>query len=187
MSRKFCIYKKPWGDIEAWEYIDDLDKAMSYWYVRMAIDKYGIEDTLPICMNKMGGYHTCNKKEVIAIIESDTWPSLSSHYDLFKGIVNSEKFNYGWIDHLGNTYSCRYMQHASLAKELVTMNYAVEYTKSALVERGINAPDDFLLNKGWIKVLNGKPAHIYFDEFVSDAALKKLLEVEGSDTECIYH
>ena len=183
MKKKYCIYRKPWGDIEAWEYIDDLDEAMSYWYVRMAIDKYGVEDILPICMNKMGGYHTVNKEEVIAIIESDTWPSLSSHYDLFKGIINNEKFNYGWIDHLGNTYSCRYMGHASLASELVTMNYKVEWTDS-IVKDNINAPDDFLLNKGWIKVLSGNPAHVYFDEHTTNAALKKLLEVESGNDYC---
>ena len=179
MKKKYCIYKKPWGDIEAWEYIDDLDEAMSFWFVRIAIDKYGVESTMPICMNKMGGYHTFYKPDCIAIIESDTWPSLSSHYDLFKGIINNEKFNYGWIDRLGNTYSCRYMGHASLAKELVTMNYAVEYTDSALIKNRINAPDDFLLNKGWIKVLSGNPAHIYFDEYTTDVAINKLIEVES--------
>lgn len=178
MSNKYCIYKKPWGDIEAWEYIDDPDEAMEYWFVRIAIDKYGVEGTLPICMNKMGGYHTFNKEECIAIIESDTWPSLSSHYELFKGIINNEKFNYGWIDHLGNTYSCRYMGHASLASELVTMNYKIEWTDS-IVKDNINAPDDFLLKKGWIKVLSGQPAHVYFDEYTTNAALKKLLEVEA--------
>ena len=83
MSNKYCIYKKPWGDIEAWEYIDDVEEASSYWYVRHAIDKYGVEGTLPICMNKNGGYHTVNKEEVIAIIESDTWPSIASHRELF--------------------------------------------------------------------------------------------------------
>ncbi len=181
MSNKYCIYKKPWGDIEAWEYIDDLEEAMKYWYVRMAIDKYGVEDTMPICMNKCGGYHTCIKSECIAIIESDTWPSLSSHYDLFKGIINNKHFNYGWIDHLGNTYSCNYMGHASLAHELVTMNYKIEYTDSVMVKDGINAPDDFLLKKGWIKVLHGDPAHIFFDEYVTDAALKKLIELEGKN------
>jgi hypothetical protein len=148
--------------------------------VRLAIDKYGVDKTLPICMNKMGGYHTFYKSECIAIIESDTWPTLSSHYDIFKGLINSKKFNYGWIDHLGNTYSCCYMEHASLASELVTMNYKIEYTNSVLIQNNINAPDDFLLKKGWIKVLNGKPAHLYFDEYVTDAALKKLLEVEDT-------
>jgi hypothetical protein len=24
MATKYCIYKKPWGDVEAWEYIDEL-------------------------------------------------------------------------------------------------------------------------------------------------------------------
>ena len=129
-------------------------------------------------MNKCGGYHQFWAPECIAIIESDTWPSLSSHYDLFKGIINNEKFNYGWIDHLGNTYSCPYMGHAALASELVIMNYKVEWTNH-LVDDNINAPDDFLLKKGWIKVLSGKPAHIYFDEYTTEAALKKLLEVEA--------
>ena len=178
MSKKYCIYKKPWGDIEAWEYIDDLDKAMQYWYVRMSLDKYGVEGTMPVCMNKAGGYHQFWAPECIAIIESDTWPSLSSHYDLFKGIINNDKFNYGWIDLLGNTYSCQYMGHASLANELVTMNYKTEWTKK-LVEDNINAPDDFLINKGWIKVLSGKPAHIFLEDKVSDLALNKLSEVEA--------
>jgi hypothetical protein len=145
----------------------------------MSIDKYGVEGTMPVCMNKMGGYHQFYEPECIAIIESDTWPSLSSHYNLFKGIVNNEKFSYGWIDTLGNTYSCRYMGHASLASELVTMNYPKEYTEYRLKEDSYNAPDDFLLNKGWIKVLNGQPAHIYFNEYTTDVAIRKLIEVES--------
>ena len=178
MSKKYCIYKKPWGDIECWEYIDDLDEAMGYWYVRLAIDKYGVEDTMPICMNKCGGYHSFYESECIAIIESDTWPSLSSHPDIFKGIINNRHFNYGWIDTLGNTYSCQYMGHASLAQDLVVMNYKIEYSKSTLVKEKINAPDEFLLQKGWIKVFTGNPSHVFYDRYVTDAALKKLLEVE---------
>ena len=178
MKKKYCIYKKPWGDVEAWEYIDDLDEAMEYWYVRIAIDKYGVENTLPICMNKCGGYHTFYKPECIAIIESDTWPSLSSHYELFRGIINNENFTYGWIDHLGNTYSCNYMEHASLASTLVTMNYKIEWTNYIVQGCGVNAPDDFLLRKGWIKVFHGQPAHVYFDEYVTNAALEKLMEIE---------
>jgi hypothetical protein len=71
------------------------------------------------------------------------------------------------------------MGHASRAKELVAMNYSIEYSESALVKEGINAPDDFLLNKGWIKVMQGQPAHIYYDDKVSDEAIKKLLEIEA--------
>ena len=177
MKKKYCIYRKPWGDIEAWEYIDDLDEAMEYWYIADAIRKYGVEKTMPICMNKNGGYHTFYKPECIAIIESDTCHSLTSHYDLFKGIINNEKFNYVWIDHLGNTYLCGYMEHARLASQLVTMNYKVEYTQYA-ASSNINAPDDFLLNKGWIKVLRGDPSYIYYDDKTTNEAVKKLLEIK---------
>jgi hypothetical protein len=180
MSNKYCIYKRSDGDIECWEYIDDLEEAMSYWYVSMAIDKYGVEDTMPICMNKCGGYHSFYEPECIAIIESDTWPSLSSHYDLFRSIVNNKNFNYGWIDPLGNTYMCQYMGHASLATELVTINYPNEWTKYKTSEDSYNNPDDFLLNKGWIKVMTGDPAHIYYDKYTSTEALQKLLEVENN-------
>lgn len=144
----------------------------------MAIDKYGAEDTMPICMNKSGGYHSFYKPECIAIIESDVWPSLSSHYDLFKSIVNNERFNYGWIDPLGNTYSCQYMMHASLASDIVTLQYSTEYSNSDYLKNKINAPDDFLLHKGWIKVLTGDPSSIYYERYTTDEALKKLLEIK---------
>jgi hypothetical protein len=153
---------------------------MQYWYVRYAIDKYGVEDTMPICMNKCGGYHSFYAPECIAIIESDTWPSLSSHYDLFKSIVNNINFNYGWIDPLGNTYMCQYMGHASLATELVTINYPNEWTKYRTSENSYNNPDDFLLNKGWIKVLTGDPSYIYYDRYVTNVAVQKLLEVKNN-------
>ena len=179
MKTKYCIYKKSCGDIEAWEYIDDLEEACEYWYIRDVIEKYGAEKVLPIAMNKVGGYHTVFTDEVVAIIESDTWPALSTHYELFKDLVNNEKFDYGWIDPLGNTYSCKYMGHASLASELVALNYSVEYSKYKLVEERINAPDDFLLENGWIKVLHGNPAHIYYDEKVTKEALNKLIKVEA--------
>jgi hypothetical protein len=70
------------------------------------------------------------------------------------------------------------MEHASLASELVTMNYPKEYTEYRLKEGSFNAPDEFLLNKGWIKVLKGNPAHIFYDSYVTDVALRKLIEVE---------
>ena len=133
---------------------------------------------MPICMNKVGGYHTFYEPDCIAIIESDTWPSLSTHYELFKGIVNNNNFNYGWIDTLGNTYMCQYMGHASLASELVIINYPKEYTEYRRKEDSFNSPDDFLLHKGWIKVLSGQPAHIYYDKYTTDDALRKLIEIE---------
>ncbi len=182
MKTKYCIYRKSWGDIEAWEYIDDLEEACSYWYIRDVIEKYGAKEIMPIVMNKVGGYHTFYEPECIAIIESDTWPSLSTHYDLFRSIINNEHFDYGWIDPLGNTYSCQYMGHASLASDLVTLFYSEEYTKSKLVKNNIDAPDDFLLDCGWIKVLRGNPPAVFFDEAVTKEAMKKLLDVKYKES-----
>ena len=74
---------------------------------------------------------------------------------------------------------CQYMEHASLATELVTINYPNEWTRYITSEDSYNNPDDFLLNKGWIKVLTGDPAHIYYDRYVTDEALNKLIKVEN--------
>lgn len=63
--------------------------------------------------------------------------------------------------------------------ELVTINYPNEWTRYITSEDSYNNPDDFLLNKGWIKVLTGDPAHIYYDRYVTDEALNKLIEVEN--------
>lgn len=180
MTRKFAIYDKgPNYSIEAWEYIDDLDTACKYWYVRDAIDRYGVEDVMPICMNKCGGYHTCYQPDVVAIIESDTWPSIATHPELFRSDINNSNFNYGWIDPDGNTYRCEYMQHAALAESLVQMFHPNRYTKWKLDNNDLNAPDDFLLNIGWIKVFTGSPGHCVFYEKTTDKALAKLDEIEG--------
>ena len=177
---KYCIYKKSDGDIEVWKYIEDIEEVESIWYIRDAIEKYGEENILPICMNKAGCYHQCYKPECIAIIESNVWPSMSTHPELFTTMINKNGFNCGWIDPLGNTYHCHYMEHASLAAELVLMFYAEEYTNSSLVKQHINSPDDFLLTKGWIRV-NGLGADEYFccDKYVSKEALKKLIELRS--------
>lgn len=77
--KKYMIIKSPYDGTKAvWEYIDDLDEAMSYWYVAQAIEKYGVESMMPIVMNKLGGYHTHRPDEpdVVAIIESVDWPDL---------------------------------------------------------------------------------------------------------------
>jgi hypothetical protein len=72
------------------------------------------------------------------------------------------------------------MGHASLATELVTINYPNEWTKYRTSENSYNNPDDFLLNKGWIKVLTGDPSYIYYDRYVTNVAVQKLLEVKNN-------
>ncbi len=176
---KYCIYDK--GEafpLEVWEYIDDLKEAASYWYVRMAIDKYGVDDVMPICMNKCGGYHTCYKPDVKCIIEADEWPSIATHRELFTRDVNNPHFDCGWIDPSANTYICNYMGHARLAESLVELMHKKEYLKWRRDNKLVSAPDDFLLEKGWIKVLSSTPHHIVFYDKTTDAAIKKLDEVE---------
>lgn len=177
--KKYCVYDKgPNNPIEVWEYIDDLEEAMSYWYVAYAINKYGVEDTLPICMNQMGGYHTCYKPNVKCIIEANEWPNIATHKDLFRNNINNPSFRYGWIDSLGNTYMCNYMGHAGLAADLVLMAHKKQYTKWKLNHNMVNAPDDFLIDIGWIKVFNSPPYHAVLYDRVSKEALSKLDEIE---------
>ena len=176
---KYCVYDKgPHMPLEVWEYIDDLKEALQYWYVQLAIDKYGVEDVMPICMNKVGGYHTCWKPDVKCIIEADEWPSIASHKELFSHNINNPEFSCGWIDTLGNTYMCNYMQHASLAHDLVVMCYKQEYTTYKEAHNNINVPDDFLIDKGWIKVFNSPPYHAVLYDRASNEAIAKLDEVE---------
>lgn len=178
--KKYCIYEKPNDDVEVWEYIDDLEEAMSYWYIADAIRKYGVNEVMPVVMNKCGGYHTCYKPYVKCIIEADEFPTIATHKELFSKSVNSPNFICGWIDTNGNTYNCQYMQHSSLASDLVLLMYKQEYTKWKIREENhlLDAPDDFLLEKGWIKVFNSPPYHCVFYEKASDKGLKKLDEIE---------
>ena len=167
---KYCIYKNPNGELEVWEYIDDIEEANKYWYVKQFLDKYGIEDNLPICMNKLGGFHPCDKSRMIAIIESDHFPNIVENKDLFSHQINNPDFNYGWIDQEGNTYSCRYMQHTSLASDFCRYLYSESYSKWRI--GNIDIPDDFLISMGWIKV--DRDGEVFKYEKVSVKALDKL-------------
>lgn len=179
---KYCVYDKGNAHpIEVWEYIDDLEEALQYWYVRQAIKKYGVDKVMPICMNKCGGYHTCWKPDVKCIIEADEWPNISTHRELFLKDINNPSFRCGWIDTLGNTYMCSYMGHASLASSLVLISHKETYTKWRVKNNGINAPDDFLLEMGWIKVCDSSPYHICFYDKTTNEAISKLDEVERAN------
>lgn len=176
---KYCVYDKgPGQPVEVWEYIDDIKVASKYWYVQLAIDKYGVNDVMPICMNKSGGYHTCYMPQVKCIIEADTWPTLDTHRELFTSDINNPSFNCGWIDPQGNTYMCNYMGHTGLASELVVVFYKESYTKHRTEKDLVNDPDDFLIEKGWIRVLSSSPWHIVSYNKTTDVAMAKLDEIE---------
>ena len=79
---KYMVIHSRFDDnkFEVWEFIDNLEEACSYWYVRDAIKKYGVDSVMPIVMNPMGGYHThpTTMNDVVCIIESWKWPKV--HY-----------------------------------------------------------------------------------------------------------
>ena len=132
--------------IQIWEYIDNVNEAKQYWYVAQAIQKYGADKIMPIVMNDFGGYHTHhpNESDVVAIIESKDKPNIS----VFKQYaINSENFHTGWLSPDCTSFSCSYMGHISLATKIV--NEIIKDYESVI-------PDDVLLEKGWIKVANGK-------------------------------
>lgn len=176
---KYVIYKQ--GEdmpLEVWQYIDDVKEASKYWYVRDAIDKYGFNDVMPIVMNEAGGYHTCYQPYVKCIIESDYWPALHTHKELFNDDINSPSFRCGWIDPLGNTYKCDYMGHLCLAESLCKLYHEMAFNKWKIAHNNLNAPDDFLIEKGYIKVFNSPPYHAVLYDKVSEKALKTLDDLE---------
>lgn len=180
MKKYAILQHTPTDPVEVWRYIDDIEEAKKYWYVQISLDKYGVEGTMPICMNKMGGYHQLYKPWLKCIVEAEDFPTIATHKHLFTNNINHSKFSCGWIDPQGNTYMCHYMGHASLASDLCDLYYKETFIKWKH-ENLYNAPDDFLLQIGWIKVFDSPPYHAVLYDKVTDEAIKKLDEVEVSN------
>ena len=171
---KYAFIHGATEDVEVWRYIDDPKEARTYWYVSYAMDKYGVENTLPILMNRMGGYHTAHSESIICIIESESWPSLGTRRQ-FIPLVNNPKFTCGWIDAVGNTYRCAEYQHLNMAEDIANEYYHDAWVKFR--SKHHNCPDDFLLEMGFIKIDAGKNAH-FLDRYVTNSAIKTLDELQ---------
>ena len=80
MMKQWVIKKSHYnpGSLEVWEYITDVDEAMSYWYVHKAILEYGEDEIMPIAMNRLGGYHTLkpDNPSIVKIVLSEEEPKL---------------------------------------------------------------------------------------------------------------
>jgi hypothetical protein len=145
--KKYMIIQCPHNSSRAvWEFIDDADEAMKYWYVKEAILKYGVKNVMPIVMNKLGGYHTHrpDADDVVDIIESYDWPNLKVWEQYPK---NKENFKTGWISPTGDTYSCNMFDHVNCAVKLAEQLYGAHAKTVA---------DDLLLKLGWFKATNKK-------------------------------
>lgn len=171
--KKWAFIRKQNGDVECWRYIDNLKEVSSYWYIMQAIDKYGYDDVMPVVMNSVGGYHSVDTESIIKIVESETEPLLNTKEQFLK---NVPQFTCGYIDREGNTYSCSCYGHLDLAEELCTYFHSTSWEEWKHTTR-LNAPDEFLIQAGYIKIYDDRKHH-YSWEYVTDAAIKKLNELE---------
>ena len=163
--KKYMIIQRPYNSSkEVWEYIDDLDEALSYGYVRKAIDQYVVDSMMPIVMNKLGGYHTHRPDEpdVVDIIESYDWPDLKV-WEVYPR--NRKDFKTGWISPTGDTDSCDVFDHVDCAMKIASQLYG---------EHVRNLADDFLLKTGWFKATNKK--YTGFRSKMSDPQGKLFME-----------
>lgn len=150
---KKWVIKRSWPNedvLEVWRYIDTEEEARKYWYISQALDKYGVENELPIAMNDMGGYHSLRNimDRIVKIVVSDEKPKLG----LNEGYpVNEEKFRCGWISPDGTTYSCDAYGHYALADIICIRDFNGD-TIYTMCGRTYNDPDGKLIYKGWVKV-----------------------------------
>lgn len=173
--RKWVI-KQPYENapLQVWEYIDSYAEASKYWYVAQAMRDYGVDDVLPIAMNKMGGYHSIkpDSKTVVAIIESETEPKL----DLVQAYpIAKEKVANGWMSPECVIYTCESYGHASCAERICEEFYDNSFYKD-YDGNWVNAPDDKLLNKGWIKIISWRWLGLLWT--INDAQVKRCEELE---------
>lgn len=143
--RKWIIKKNDvTGKLEVWEYIDTVEEANKYWYVKRAIRESSVEEVLPIAMNPLGGYHSLHYDieagNIVEIVESENPPALNLS-DAWG--INEPDFNRGWIAPDCTTYSCGYMEHYALARDICR----VKYNKTGELNF-----EDLLTDKGWIRV-----------------------------------
>lgn len=142
------------GSLEVWEYITDVNEAMSYWYVHQAILEYGEDKIMPIAMNRVGGYHTLkpDNPSIVKIVLSEEEPELDLK-DAYP--INDPDFRCGWISPDCTTYSCGYMEHINCAMAIMEHLYGQSEDVTA---------DDTLLDSGWVKLLSGQRWLGYLDE-----------------------
>lgn len=123
-------------------YIDNMEELANskYWYIVEAIQKYGINKVLPVIINDRGGYCTVSTEDIIQIVEQNSPPKLSLS-DIYS--VDDPNFKYGWLSPDCIKYGCDYGEHYQLAIKICEEFFPEEF---------VAHEDDFLQQKGWIKV-----------------------------------
>lgn len=164
------------GHNEIWEYLTTMEDIKPYPYILKVVLENGFHDVMPVCMNRFGGYHSFAEEEIMYVVECDTEPDI---FDLCAFFINEPSFSCGWIGPDGNTYTCSHYGHVSLAEQICKVMYKEKYNKYINCSSKINAPDDYLLNNGWIKIDASRNHFCLWDpDIMTDAAIKKLDELE---------
>lgn len=140
--QKYAIYRRKFG-LYAKEYYDNISA------VRDAGLSYINEDSLPVTVNRAGGYTSFELEyelkngfvEIIEILEDEEPLTREQMYP-----KNSDKFKYGWIDRAGNTFACGFEGHyhcaAAICKELGLDTYN---------------PENELEKQGYVKISRPAP------------------------------
>lgn len=170
----WAVVRDSSDEIGIWKYCTTKKDIAPYFYIKDAINKYGWDDIMPCIVNCRGGYTSAKGMEILDIITCEATPTLE---DLQRYIKNEPKFNCGWISPNGDTYSCHHYGHTSLAQDICDFIYQETYRNYRLQPNSINAPDDFLLNIGWIKI---DSSHNHYGIWTNDneGAAKKLDELQ---------
>ena len=144
------VVKKPYDDspCEIWRYIETEEQARKYPYISRAIDKYGVDEIVPLAMNSHGGYHTLPKDSpsIIRFIISEETPTIDIEEQY---PVNSENIADSWVSPSCVTYTCGSYGHIDCAERLCD---SYGYNRS---EYGCPA-DEILFEKGWIKIMRNQ-------------------------------
>jgi len=129
---KYAIYQGTFG-LYAMLYIDNIFDFKRHGVLG---NPYTIE--FPIVVNKNGGHHTFHEKyeknflEIKEVLEDE---EPLTREEMFP--KNNDNFFYGWIDRMGNTYSCSFESHASAAEAICEeQNIKNIYPERALEELG---------------------------------------------------
>lgn len=133
---KYAIYSTEYGGYYAKEYIDNLKDCKNLlggWLVK--------QEDLPIVVNRVGG--RCPfypvEENFVKIIECGEDDEPLTREQMYP--KNSDKFEFGWIDTDGNTYTCGYEDHYRSAEAICEELGCKTYNAEKKLE-----------DMGWLKV-----------------------------------
>lgn len=148
--KKYVVMKDFKGSMYVSELIESLEDAKDNIHILEVINNSD-HNVLPMRVNEFGGWCIFNPRDrsFVRIIEAEEWPVLTLE-EVFP--VNHKYFDCGWIAPDGLSYFCDECQHIECAEKICNKYYDGPYIDC--VDKRVHAPDNKLLNLGWIKVFS---------------------------------